>query len=95
MTARRKLTEIGTYAGAPYDPPFERQGPTYAHDLARHRNENLNRQDIEWAVSEQGQLYLRDKPEWSARRTVELQRQSDDDRERWKRAQRIADATPW
>lgn len=57
---------------------------------ADRRNNLLFRQDIEWAVGETG-LYLRDKPSWTARRTNELARSAEDERQRWKRAQERKD----
>jgi hypothetical protein len=94
MTARRKLTEAGTgWAGARYEAPFDREGPTYAHDLARWRNAQINRPDIEWAVNpDSGQIYLRDRLDWAARRTGEIEHRLELDRQRWIKAQRRAGA---
>lgn len=68
----------------------ERRGGSYVEDHVASLNANLKRDDIEWAVSEQGTPYLRDKPSWSANRTRELEAKAERDRQEWKRAQQQA-----
>lgn len=65
---------------------IERTGANYAHDLAAHYNRRLIRDDIEWAVNGD-QIYLRDKFDWSSRRTRELEVKAEQSRRRWKAAQ--------
>jgi len=55
----------------------------YIHHLCAERNARISRDDIEWAVSSTGDLYLRDKPEWVARRTAEIAQQQDKERRIW------------
>lgn len=59
----------------------------YALRLAFERNRQLTRNDIEWAVGANDQLYLRDKPDWTSHRTLELEQQAERDRQLWKQAQ--------
>lgn len=65
---------------------------TYAEGLARQYNQHLSRSDIEWAVGANGELYLRDRFDWTSRRTRELERKAEADRARWKACQRQATA---
>lgn len=68
---------------------------TYVERHAEHLNQTMFRDDIEWAVSANGQLYLRDKQSWSAQHTREIEYQREQDRDNWKRAQwRAAQSTP-
>lgn len=51
--------------------------------LCAQRNAACTRDDVEWAVSSTGDLYLRDRPEWVARRTAEIAQQQDKERRIW------------
>lgn len=64
----------------------------YAEGLAFRYNQQLCRSDIEWAVGANGELYLRDRFDWTAQRTRELERKAEADRARWKACQRQASA---
>lgn len=54
------------------------------------RNATMHRDDIEWVCDGKGGAFLRDKPEWTRKHTQEMKRAYDDDRARWKAAQRRA-----
>lgn len=58
---------------------------SYAHALAAQRNQQMARDDVAWAVGPNGDLYLRDKPSWTAAHTRELDRKAQSEREEWKR----------
>lgn len=62
---------------------------TYAEALARQYNQRHGRNDIEWAVGPNGDLYIRDRFDWTARRTRELEAKAEQERQRWKRAQAV------
>lgn len=75
-----------------YEPdfePIERHGPTYAHDLARHRNEHMTRTDIEWDVNGQGQVYPRDTYEFTKMNTDRLERKAERERQEWLRNNQV------
>lgn len=63
---------------------------------AARRNEAMRIQnpdranEIEWYAGQDGRIYLRDRPEWTAQHTAYLARRAERDREDWKRAQRQA-----
>lgn len=63
----------------------------YSHDLWDAYNAGLTRDDIEWAVDGNDQLYLRDKPARSAQRTRDIATKAENERERWKRAHERGD----
>lgn len=56
---------------------------TDPHLWAADRNRTMNRGDIEWFVAPSGELMLRDKPSWQAKRTNELARNAERDRRDW------------
>lgn len=47
----------------------QRTHRSYAHDLADLYNSQLTRDDVEWHVTNAGEVKLRDKPSWSNERT--------------------------
>ena len=79
---RQRLAEATQERGT-YAEPIERHGPTYAHDLARHRNERMGRTDIEWAVNDQGQVYLRDTLTFNRWNTDQISRRHENERREW------------
>lgn len=63
--------------------------PSTMQEHCDHMNERLaqsGRHDIEWVPGEHSP-YLRDRPDWSARRTRELETKAEQSRQAWKRAQ--------
>lgn len=62
-----------------------------AEHLATRYNAALCRSDVEWAVDKAGGVYLRDRQEWTARRTVELDRERERERRVWMANQRERD----
>lgn len=80
MMSRQRLAEA-TQDRQPLAEPIERQGPTYAHDLARHRNERMTRTDCEWAVGEGDHLYLRDKISFNRWNTEEISKRHERERQ--------------
>lgn len=44
----------------------------------------IDRDDIEWVLGSNG-WFLRDKPEWTARHTIALERDREAERQRWLR----------
>ena len=49
------------------------------------RNARLTRPDIEWFVTHDGAVMLRDKPEWTRRHTAEIAQKAERERRDWKR----------
>ncbi len=60
---------------------------SYAQALADQRNAQLTRDDIEWFVAPNGEVLLRDKPHWTARRTRELADAAERDRRQFNHRQ--------
>lgn len=60
----------------------------YELDLLDAYNASLSRTDIEWALDDSGNLYLRDKANWTAAHTRSMDDRADRDRQEWQRRQR-------
>lgn len=56
---------------------------SYAQQLADRYNAALTRNDIEWAVNSSGGLYLRDREDWQAHHTKEIEREQERERRIW------------
>lgn len=63
---------------------LHRTARPYAYDLADAYNAELTRDDIEWAVGENDQIYLRDKQTFTSRHTRDLAEKAESERQRWK-----------
>jgi len=70
---------------------LHRTSRPYAYDLADAYNAELTRDDIEWAVGDGDQLYLRDRQTFTSQHTSDLARKAESDRQRWKHRQPIKD----
>lgn len=66
----------------------------YAYDLADAYNANMVNPNLEWAVDDSGNLFMREKLHLAGQRTIAMQRAAEIDRNRWKAAQRQAETQP-
>ena len=46
-------------------------------------NSNTVRRDIEWAVNDSGQVYLRDRQDWAETRAKEIAAEKERERQNW------------
>ncbi len=60
---------------------------SYAQHMCDARNKAMTRRDIEWAVNSAGGMYLRDRAEWSAKRTATIHADAERERADWKHRQ--------
>jgi hypothetical protein len=57
----------------------------YVQDLCDAYNTALTRDDVEWFVTDIGELKLRDRPAWTERHTKDLDRHAERERQEWLR----------
>ncbi len=66
---------------------LERTSRPYVYDLCDAYNAARTRDDIEWYVTPAGELKIGEPREFTAKHTRELERESEIERDRWKRGQ--------
>ena len=67
------------------DPRYARPVAATPQEEAAARNARISRDDIEWAVNAQGQIFLQYRADWTRQHTIELARKAEHDRQQWKR----------
>lgn len=62
----------------------------YRQRICDERNANMARTDIEWALNANGEMYLRDRADFTRWNTNAIERRHEQDRRDWQASQRRA-----